>query len=495
MRSARGESRVFAGRMDEVENDEGREPESPGVPAAGPAPAMRSIPAESIPESRLDQDALRVVSRLQRHGFEAYFVGGCVRDLLIGRIPKDYDVATSAHPRQIRRLFRNARIIGRRFRLAHITYGDHVVETATFRREPDDMQPGEEGSSAAEGPADSADSPRESAAVDDLLITQDNVFGTAAQDAQRRDFSINALFLDPTQRVILDYVGGLADLEAGILRTIGDPMVRMAEDPVRILRAVKFATRLSFRIEDRTWEAMSALAPQLARSAPPRVLEEVLRLLRSGSALGAVRMLRRCGALKTVLPDVDRFLSEIEAGGERDRADASWRLLEALDNDVHAGYSPSTPVCLALLYLPLIEREAERTAQPGQPPDILATASRVLEPIALATRVARRDSTRAIRILDRQRRFTQPASRHFRPLLFVLGEEFPEALELFRLRAAARGQGWDIYEGWLARRDLALNAKPEEIDAERRAARKRRRRRRRRGPRGPGAQEGGEPAD
>jgi poly(A) polymerase len=261
---------------------------------------------------------------------------------------------------------------------------------------------------------------------------------------------------------------------------------------VRILRAVKFATRLSFRIEDRTWEAMGALAPQLARSAPPRVLEEVLRLLRSGSALGAMRMLRRCGALKVVLPDVDRFLSESEASGERDRADASWRLLEALDNDVHAGYSPSTPVCLALLYLPLIEREAERSAKPGQPPDILATAGHVLEPIALATRVARRDSTRAIRILDRQRRFTQPASRHFRPLLFVLGDEFPEALELFRLRAAARGQGWDIYEGWLARRELALKAKPEEIDAERRAARKRRRRRRRRGPRESGSPEGGE---
>ena len=476
--------------MDEVENDEDRQPGSPEVPASERPPAVRTIPAESIPESRLDQDALRVVSRLQRHGFDAYFVGGCVRDLLIGRIPKDYDVATSAHPRQIRRLFRNARIIGRRFRLAHITYGDHVVETATFRREPDESQAGEEGASAADGQGEASEGVREPAGVDDLLITQDNVFGTAEQDAQRRDFSINALFLDPTKRVILDYVGGLADLEAGILRTIGDPVVRMAEDPVRILRAVKFATRLSFRIEDQTWEAMSALAPQLARSAPPRVLEEVLRLLRSGSALGAMRMLRRCGALKVILPDVDRFLSESEASGERDRADAFWRLLEALDNDVHAGYSPSTPVCLALLYLPLIEREAERAAHPGQPPDILGTSARVLEPIALATRVARRDSTRAVRILDRQRRFTQPASRHFRPLLFVLGDEFPEALELFRLRAAARGQGWDIYEGWLARRDLALNAKPAEIDAERRAARKRRRRRR--GPRGRGAPANGE---
>jgi poly(A) polymerase len=297
--------------------------------------------------------------------------------------------------------------------------------------------------------------------------------------------------------VILDYVGGLDDLEAGVLRTIGDPEVRMAEDPVRILRAVKFATRLSFRIDERTWNAMIALAPHLARSAPPRVLEEVLRLLRSGSALGALRMLLACGALKIVLPEVDAFLADCEKTGNHERSDSFWRLLEALDSDVHAGYAPSTPVCLALLYLPLIELEAERSARPGEPPELLATASRILEPVAIATRVARRDFSRAVRILDRQRRFTQAASRHFRPLLFVLGDEFPEALELFRLRAAARGQGWDIYEGWLARRDLALNAKPEEIDAERKASRHRRRRRGRRGKKGPGGPAGGQsaPAD
>ncbi len=450
---------------------------------SAPTPGPRVIPAESIPASRLDQDALRVISRLQRHEFEAYFVGGCVRDLLIGRIPKDFDVATSAHPRQIRRLFRNARIIGRRFRLAHITYGDHVVETATFRREPD-LSTAEEpaGDGTQEAPDDSATAP------DDLLITLDNVFGTAEQDAQRRDFTLNALFLDPTRGVIIDYVGGLDDLEAGILRTIGDPEVRMAEDPVRILRAVKFATRLSFRIEERTWAAMTALAPQLARAAPPRVLEEVLRLLRSGAALGAMRMLRACAALRVVLPEIDAFLKESEAT-RPEEVDAFWRLLEALDNDVHAGYVPSTPVCLALLFLPMIEREAERAARPGQPPDLLATATRILEPVSMNKRVARRDFSRAVRILERQRRFTQPASRHFRPLLFVLGEEFPEALELFRLRAAARGQGWDIYEGWRARRELALSAAPEEIDAERRAARRRgRRRSRSRGPKGPAAE-------
>jgi len=464
-------------------HDELADPGPPGEPPRAPA-ADEAEPPEAIPRSRLDQDALRVISRLQRNDYEAYLVGGCVRDLLIGRIPKDFDVATSAHPRQIKRLFHNARIIGRRFRLAHITYGGHVVETATFRRDPDLSAP-EEG---AEEGSDAAESTPE-----DLLITQDNVFGTAEQDARRRDFTINALFYDPTRSVIHDYVGGLADLEGGVLRTIGDPHVRMAEDPVRILRAVKFATRLSFRIDERTWEAMSALAPQLARAAPPRVLEEVLRLLRSGTALGAMRMLRACGALKIVLPEVDRYLGERDDSGAGERADRLWRLLEALDNDVHGGFVPTTPVCLAILYLRIIEQDVDLTAAAGPGTlDVVATAARVLEPVAQSSRIARRDFTRAVRIIDRQRRFTQPASRRFRPLLFVLSEEFPEALDLFRLRSAAWGQGWDLYEGWRARRELARQAPPDEIESERRAARRRPRRRRRR--RGGPASAAGDPS-
>ena len=174
-----------------------------------------------------------MVERLQSHGHQAYFVGGCVRDLLIGRVPKDYDVATSAHPQQIKRLFRNGRIIGRRFRLVHIYYGDNIVETATFRSEPLNDSDGDE----------------------DLLIREDNVYGTAAEDAARRDFTVNALLLDPTTHEIHDYVEGLTDLEDRLLRTIGDARVRMAEDPVRIMRAIKFATRLDFRIEDATWRA------------------------------------------------------------------------------------------------------------------------------------------------------------------------------------------------------------------------------------------------
>ncbi|MBL8863372.1 MAG: polynucleotide adenylyltransferase PcnB [Planctomycetes bacterium] len=438
------------------------------------SPPPRTIPADSIPRTALDQDALRVVSRLEREGHEAYLVGGCVRDLLIGRAPKDFDVATSAHPRQIKRLFRNARVIGRRFKLVHVVYGEHIVETATFRSDPLAAEP-EEGvvEAATQG------------ALDDLLITEDNEFGTAEEDARRRDFTVNGLFLDPLHNVILDWVGGIDDLERHMLRTIGDPQKRMAEDPVRILRAIKFATRLGFHVEERTWEAMIANAPRLARSAPPRVLEEILRLLRSGTALGAFRMLRASGALRVVLPAIDHFLGSPDDPAAQPRAETFWRLLEALDNDVHQGYVPSTAVCIALLYLRIIEREADPATREGRgaPPDLLTVTGEVLEPIALQTRLPRRDTARARRIVFQQRRFTQVGTKRFRPLLFLRSEDFPEALDLFRLRVAARGQGWDLYEGWRDRYRRFRTSPPEAVAAEFGSEPEEPRRRRRRRPR------------
>ncbi len=297
-------------------------------------------------------------------------------------MPKDFDVATDAHPRQIKRLFKNGRIIGRRFRLVHIHYGQHIIETATFRRDPFGKEaPEDEGGAQGEG----AEEPEERGEPDDLLITEDNEYGNAEEDARRRDFTVNALFLDPIEHVIHDYIGGLVDLEANLLRTIGDPLVRLAEDPVRILRAVKFATRLGFRIDEPTWEAMCALAPSLSRSAPPRVLEEILRLMRSGTALGAMRMLRACGALQVILPQVDAYLGSKDDAADQERADTFWRLMEALDADVHQGYVPSTPVCLALLALRVIEREADPRTRTlaGEPPDLAIVTSEVIDPLAL----------------------------------------------------------------------------------------------------------------
>src|SRR5690606_17514971 len=183
-----------------------------------------------IPVERLDPDALGVIHRLRSFGHQAYLVGGCVRDLLLGRQPKDFDVATSAHPGEIRAIFRNCRLIGRRFRLAHVYFpGGKVIETATFRTNPN-------GESESE----------------DLLITRDNAFGTVEEDARRRDFTVNGLFYDVVLGKVLDYVGGRADLERRLLRTIGDPDVRIQEDPVRLLRAVRFAAKLGFEIEEKT---------------------------------------------------------------------------------------------------------------------------------------------------------------------------------------------------------------------------------------------------
>jgi poly(A) polymerase len=420
------------------------------------------VAASGILPEDVDQDALRVLSRLQRNGHEAYLVGGCVRDLLLGRKPKDFDVATAAHPRQVKRLFRNGRIIGRRFRLVHVVYGPHVIETATFRSGPAPQENGGD-----EEP-------------EDLLITEDNEYGTAAEDARRRDFTVNALFYDPNAGVILDYVEGLPDLEAGVLRTIGSPPVRFAEDPVRILRAIKFATRLGFRIEERTWDAMGVHAHALSRSAAPRVAEEILRLLRSGTALGAFRMLRACGALATLFPEIDGFLGRRDDPdpAAHDRADLYWRLLEALDADVHAGNEPTPAVLLAVLYLRLVEHRA--AGQNGSPHAWNESAADLIEPLAARARLPRRAVEGAKRIITHQFRFTQPPTSSSRVTLFLHSEDFPEALHLFRLRSAAWGQGWDVYEGWLERSKHAREMPAAELDGLRRKRRRRGGRRRRR---------------
>ncbi len=463
---------VWGGPLDRrrsaMSNRERRNPRRPRTQRGGSGGRGRRISAADIDRSVLDRNALRVISRLQGAGFEAYFVGGCVRDLLIGRVPMDFDVATNADPRQIRSLFRNCRIIGRRFRLVHVYYGDEIIETSTFRREPSDH-------SSDEG--------------DDLLILEDNEFGTAAQDARRRDFTVNGLFLDPTRHEVIDYVDGLSDLESRELRTIGEPIVRLAEDPVRILRAVKFATRLDFRIADDTWDAMTKLAAHLSRAAAPRVLEEVLRLMRSGTSLGAFKMLRACRVLRVIIPELDEYLGPRRGAGDatRRRAETFWRLLEALDSEVHQGYRPSTAVSVAVLFVLIVERECdpETRSLSGEPGDVRSVCWEVMEPVTRAARLSRREFGRARRIIASQEKFTQAPSRRFSPLLFARMEEFPEALDLFGLRVEARGMGWDIFEGWQDRYERSLRATPEELEEERRRTHsRRRRRRRRRKPRG-----------
>ncbi|MCA8970566.1 MAG: polynucleotide adenylyltransferase PcnB [Planctomycetes bacterium] len=385
----------------------------------------------------LDEDACKVVARLRRKGHESFLVGGCVRDLLLRRTPKDFDVATSARPRQVKSLFRNCRIIGRRFKLAHLHFEQKILEVSTFRRRPEQDQNEDD--------------------EEDLLIRSDNAFGTASEDAHRRDFTINALFLDPESDSIHDYVGGIEDIERGLVRTIGDPLTRIKEDPVRILRAIKFAARLGLSIDDATWTAMLEAAPDLSRSAPPRLLEEVTRLLRSGSALRSFQLLRACGALEVLLPELHKWM--VSTPGHKRLA--FWRGLEALDSRVRRDADAvTTPVLFAVMLWPLFD-DARDDDESTKDADLGQIVEDVLGPILKNLSFSRLESGRLKRILVVQRRFgadiTKPEptvskrrgrSRAFRPSSFVKQDYFLEALQLFELRCMARDTDWDELDRW-----------------------------------------------
>jgi Poly A polymerase head domain/Probable RNA and SrmB- binding site of polymerase A/Polymerase A arginine-rich C-terminus len=320
--------------------------------AKSPAVAVERKQKPEIPDQRLDPDAVKVVRRLRRAGFTAYLVGGCVRDLLLGMHPKDFDVATSAHPNQVKETFRNSRLIGRRFRLAHVFFrGGKIIEVSTFRANPLD---------------ELADLPQ------DLLIRHDNVFGNAEEDARRRDFTINALFYDVDEGRVVDHVGGKADLGERLVRTIGNPDVRMREDPVRILRAIRFAAKCGLRIEPETFAAMKQHVAEIPRCAPPRVLEEVLKLLRSGASRRCLELMRDVGALRVLLPPV---ADHLERRGPQE-AERHLRALDALDAHVRVGEVPSDAVLLATLLAALPRGRGPRgpIPRPGRPPDAAASA-------------------------------------------------------------------------------------------------------------------------
>ena len=287
--------------------------------------------AHTISRRDIDSGALKVLYQLHEHNYVAYLVGGSVRDLLLGRRPKDFDIGTSAHPHQVKKLFRNCWIIGRRFRLAHIKFGTKTIEVATFRRlvEASELTPEIE---AARFPADdgaaSGNLPIEPSTNGDRvahhaersrLIHRDNTYGTPEEDAFRRDFTVNALFYDIGTFAIIDYVGGLDDLERRLIRCIGEPSVRFIEDPVRMLRAVVLAARLQFTIDEPILDAIKVHRHEIARSAPARLMEEFYKILRSGHAEEAMRQLRATGLMKEIT-------SELAAA-----PDAVWRSIAALD--------------------------------------------------------------------------------------------------------------------------------------------------------------------
>lgn len=368
-------------------------------------------------------EAARVIERITRSGFTAYLCGGCVRDLLLGRRPKDFDIVTSATPRQVKRLFRNSRIIGRRFRLVHVTFPDKVLEVSTFRSsiEPSD--------------------------ANELLIHQDNVFGTPSEDAFRRDFTVNGLFYDLAENRVIDFVGGLADLERRTIETIGDPWVRFREDPVRMLRAVKFASRLNFKLADDVYEALVDCRTELRLAAPPRLLEEILRLMNLGGARDAARLLFRTGLLEDLCPEVWRVVDGWARRGDRAAWDGWWNLLAAFDAAVTAGEPVSNPRLFAVFFAPLYEREIAE----GSPRGSMVDVEDELSPVAARLRMARKDTSGVRQMFHAQKRFaSKPGTRRRFSASMTARDWFEDAWFLFRLRAEAEGGSLREDAAWWA---------------------------------------------
>lgn len=360
-----------------------------------------------ISRRRIDSGALRVLNRLYRSGFTAYLVGGSVRDLFLKREPKDFDVVTSARPTQVRKLFRNCRLIGRRFRLAHVHFsGSEIVEVATFRCQPE-------------------------AKDDDLLLVSDNRFGSPEEDAYRRDFTINGLFYDIADFSVIDYVGGVSDIEKRIVRTINDPWTRFQEDPVRMTRAIKFAAKLDFEIEENTWKALCESSETILRSPPPRVQEEIARLLEEGASCSAIGLLYDSGLLRHLEPNLDAYLSSDDRRHEWDEdGEFLFDLLAQVDLMYADGVKFSRAVLFSLWLLPFLLEKKFFTAPS---PDNLVR--KLGEEILPSVGVSRRDLERLGQILLALRRFVQSEkkSKKSAPRAFLARSYLPEALLLYKL--------------------------------------------------------------
>jgi poly(A) polymerase len=414
----------------------------------------RVIPRAEHPISRrdIDPDALRVLYRLSQHHHIAYLVGGSVRDLLIGRRPKDFDIGTSAHPGQVKKLFRNCWIIGRRFRLAHVKFGTKVIEVATFRRQVQPEEIGEvvESSEAAER-AEASEPPAQPRPVH-----HDNTFGTPEEDAFRRDFTINGLFYDIATFSIIDYVNGMDDLQAGVVRSIGEPEIRFREDPVRMLRAVALAARLDFSIDPPILEAIRIHRHEIARSSPARLLEEYYKILRSGFAEKTFRSLAEVGLLEPVAAELHRG-----AGA------ALWKSLAGVDAyRSRFAMIPDTftnAVLLGSLLVPLgaapsAGRHAESIPRLGSLP------------------IARRDVERLRQILGLQRRLVD-ADAHPRTRRALTHRHiFRDALTWLEVH----GEASDLVAEWNALLAQSGSEPAADTTGERPPLRRRRRRRRRR---------------
>lgn len=286
-----------------------------------------------ISRKRIDEEALKVLYRLHRHGFLAYLVGGSVRDLLLGKIPKDFDVATTAHPHEINGLFKNSRIVGRRFRLAHVFFkGGKVIEVSTFRSR----------------------SEFEEVKTEEGEIVRKESFGTPAEDALRRDITINGLFYNIADFSIIDYVGGIADLEHQGIRTIGDPGERFQQDPVRMIRVIRHAARTGFAIESRTYQAIVHHREEIRRCSLSRLRDEFLRELKEGAAKPSLHLMLQTGLLFSLFPDLERALGDRSLSGKKTQ-EFFLSLFGLVDELIRAGRQVSESILLSLFLTPFLE--------------------------------------------------------------------------------------------------------------------------------------------
>ena len=376
----------------------------------------------TVSRQNIHPDALKVMYRLVRKGFTAYLVGGSVRDLILGRTPKDFDVSTNATPSQIKKIFQNCFLIGRRFRLAHIRFDDHVIETSTFRRCPEQDEEGGD---------------------DDLYMLRDNCYGTPEEDALRRDFTINGLFYEVERFTIIDHVGGLSDIQNRLIRCIGDPNIRFREDPVRMIRAVRFAARLDFHIEPATYNAILRHHEEILKASPPRVFEELQKLFAFGAGEKAFRLLYKTGLLHVLLPEIADFLDH-----DHGQDSVLWTWLEHLDERIRTVGKVEPVLVFAALFSAPVRHVAERYEAAGERVVYNALLADLLPPICTRMSMPKWMSTRMIQIMANQSRFEPDKKKRFSKRGFVAQDCFPETLALYQLGLLVSGEDLGPAEIW-----------------------------------------------
>ncbi len=423
-------------------------PVSVGTPA-GAAPRIIPRADHSISRANASPNGLRVLYRLKDAGYQAFLVGGSVRDLLLGLIPKDFDVATDAQPEEVKELFRNCRLIGRRFRLAHVFFGREIVEVATFRaaHDPEAAERDEEewrASLEQDAPAPRGEQ-RQRVLDERGRILRDNVYGTIEEDVWRRDFTANALYYNIEDFSVWDFTGGFEDVQARRLRLIGDPVTRYHEDPVRMLRAVRFAAKLDFTLDKGTEEPLPGLAYLLTHVPPARLFDEILKLFLAGFAARTLTLLQQYGLFEPLLPLTHECLK-----AEPDGVVA--RLLrqgfEQTDARVAAG-KPVTPTFLfaVLLYGPIVERIIRAQADgAAETQSVFIACEDVMRAQQGRVTIPRRFVLPLRDMFVMQSRFHRRSSR--KTLGLLAHPRFRAAYDLLLLRTAAGELDPELAEWW-----------------------------------------------